>query len=286
MPIGNSFSGAYNALGVDMKLKRRIEALEQAHNGLCDVLDAMLTYVRPNMQADYHKAIRTARIGTGDTEALREHWQKTQPTIISESDMEATLGGRYIKPQEAQDEPQSSKDVSDGRDSTPPMVSTGGAEVESVSVDAIMGELREASAKRFIPEVTYSVKRFIDLDVRPHIEKLVGEIRLKNIFLRGKEGCEQEMIKAIEAKELAEAEVARLRDLLKRMPHLSEMHEGYVNLVEKALAKYETQKGGNDEQAVRNATLEEVANYISSAWLNAKSNIEIAKIVRQMKESS
>ena len=35
-----------------------------------------------------------------------------------------------------------------------------------------------------------------------------------------------------------------------------------------------------------NATLEEVANYISSAWLNAKSNIEIAKIVRQMKESS
>jgi len=229
----------------------RIEKLEQKNNDICGVIYDMTW---PHNRAKIRERIHYARIDTGDTEA--------------------------------QDEPQSSKDVSDGRDSTPPMVSTGGAEVESVSVDAIMGELREASAKRFIPEVTYSVKRFIDLDVRPHIEKLVGEIRLKNIFLRGKEGCEQEMIKAIEAKELAEAEVARLRDLLKRMPHLSEMHEGYVNLVEKALAKYETQKGGNDEQAVRNATLEEVANYISSAWLNAKSNIEIAKIVRQMKESS
>ena len=86
----------------------RIEKLEQKNNDICGVIYDMTW---PHNRAKIRERIHSARIDTGDTEA--------------------------------QDEPQSSKDVSDGRDSTPPMVSTGGAEVESVSVDAIMGYVCE-----------------------------------------------------------------------------------------------------------------------------------------------
>jgi len=64
--------------------------------------------------------------------------------------------------QEVQDEPQNSADETDGRNSTAPMVSTGGAGVESVSVDAKLEGLLMDVTSAFIESDGLYWKTWVD----------------------------------------------------------------------------------------------------------------------------
>ena len=177
-----------------------INELRKNHDALCDALIKYSAVVDDEDGYAYDEAINRARIDTRDTEALLEHWQKTQPTIISESDMEATLGGRYIKPQEAQDDEtpisNDGADVRVGADCNAD--STGDFSV--VGVDAIMGEIQQimidADDKGMGAMYTRAVSRD---NIKPIIEKLVGERHGRLAMARARY-------------EKAEAEVARLRE--------------------------------------------------------------------------
>jgi len=145
----------------------RIEKLEQKNN---EVIETLLYSHFGGQREAFAVMLAKARIDTGDTEALREHWQKTQPTIISESDMEATLGGRYIKPQEAQDEPERAMVFCGGNDGG------GNDSCGDTGVDELMGEIQQimidADDKGMGAMYTRAVSRD---NIKPIIEKLVGE---------------------------------------------------------------------------------------------------------------
>jgi len=169
---------------------------------------------------------------------------------------------------DAQDEPERTMVFRGGNDGG------GNDSCGDTGVDAIMGKLREALRDKMleyhtdyvdheewqsddcpeniheygnateVEEFSTDISNTIEKIVRPIIERLVGEIRLKNIFLRGKEGCEQEMVKAIEAKELAEAEVARLRGYLDSIVQALQYEGSFVREraeVLEIIGKYETQ---------------------------------------------
>ena len=147
-----------------------INELRKNHDALCDALIKYSAVVDDEDGYAYDEAINRARIDTRDTEALLEHWQKTQPTIISESDMEATLGGRYIKPQEAQDEPERAMVFCGGNDGG------GNDSCGDTGVDELMGEIQQimidADDKGMGAMYTRAVSRD---NIKPIIEKLVGE---------------------------------------------------------------------------------------------------------------
>jgi hypothetical protein len=165
----------------------RLDAMYDAHHALCDVLDGVFYILKEHLVIDEFsmnyslRQIVKARLPQEDKlGAMREHWEKTQPSTISESDMEATLGGRYEKPQETQPknhiptkgivsederrereldalmgdkftvqpqevhiEPQDSANEDDERDTPNPVLQSGSADMESMSVDAIMGEAQD-----------------------------------------------------------------------------------------------------------------------------------------------
>ena len=165
----------------------RLDAMYDAHHALCDVLDGVFYILKEHLVIDESsmnyslRQIVKARLPQEDKlGAMREHWEKTQPSTISESDMKATLGGRYEKPQETQPknhiptkgivsederrereldalmgdkftvqpqevhiEPQDSANEDDKRDTPNPVLQSGSADMESMSVDAIMGEAQD-----------------------------------------------------------------------------------------------------------------------------------------------
>lgn len=100
--------------------------------------------------------------------------------------------------------------------------------------------------------------------VRPHLEKMAQEVECLKVELKGaNERCQslfeaknhwadksrmlmkvggeyqEQNIKLNKDRDALKAQVARLRGLLMAMPHLGEMHEGYVRTVKEALAESE-----------------------------------------------
>lgn len=269
----------------------------EKHNELCDVVDAMLTYVRPNMQADYHKAVRLARIDTGDTEAQDDETREAVSRNVSEMgspSKESQDAEGASKTVEEEDGGNKSREAEicgvDGRGEPNDNVATGDG---NSSVDAIMGELRKVIPRALYENrVTMAESESDDVfyaeewelpteavlrEVRPHIERLVRKrkywineamdaLDVKNrepsapsalsalLAERDKERQRAEKAElkeqlgetqyacdgAEDERDKALAEVVRLRDLLKAMPHLGEAHEGYVQAVNEALAE------GND----------------------------------------
>jgi hypothetical protein len=86
-------------------MEKQAKQRDNAHNALCD---ALLLESQPDIAKKFRNAINKARL-----------------------------------PQEAQDEPQDSANEDDERDTPNPVLQSGSADMESMSVDAIMGEAQD-----------------------------------------------------------------------------------------------------------------------------------------------
>jgi hypothetical protein len=86
-------------------MEKQAKQRDNAHNALCD---ALLLESQPDIAKKFRNAINKARL-----------------------------------PQEAQDEPQDSANEDDKRDTPNPVLQSGSADMESMSVDAIMGEAQD-----------------------------------------------------------------------------------------------------------------------------------------------
>jgi len=158
-------------------LEKRIAQLEKKHNALCGVMCDMTL---PHNRVAIRERIISARVDTGDTEA--------------------------------QYEPQNCTNENDGRNSTAPMVSTGGAEVE-LSVDAIMGEMIAQITDSYICKGEYTSRpifspHIVKTVLRPIIERLVGE---RDDWEEGALDQARQLGKAISEKERAEAELHKIK---------------------------------------------------------------------------